>query len=82
MQHLHLVIISDLDLDLVHIRPIIILYLLRPLRSNMANYGFAAVLPAPRWGGANIAPLPDFHDSSQTAADIDAKLSVPSPTSI
>ena len=33
-------------------------------------------------GGANIAPLPDFLDSSKTAADIDAKLSVPSPASI
>ena len=37
---------------------------------------------APLGGGANIAPLPDFFDSSKTAADIDAKLSVPSPASI
>ena len=37
---------------------------------------------APLGGGANIAPLPGFLDSSQTAEDIDAKLLVPSPTSI
>ena len=38
--------------------------------------------PAPRWVGANIAPLPDFLDSSKMATDIDAKPSVPSPVSI
>ena len=33
-------------------------------------------------GGANIAPpLPNFLDSSKTAADIDAKFSAPSPAS-
>ena len=32
--------------------------------------------------GANITPLPDLLDSSKTAADIDAKLSVPFPPSI
>ena len=37
---------------------------------------------APLGGGANITPLPDFLDSSKTAADVDAKLSVPSPASI
>ena len=37
----------------------------------------------PAGGEANIAPsLPDFPDSSKTAADIDVKLLVPSPASI
>ena len=31
---------------------------------------------APLVGGANIVPLPDFLDSSKTAVDIEAKLSV------
>ena len=33
-------------------------------------------------GGGRFCPLPDFLDSSKTAADIETKLSVPSPASI
>ena len=42
-----------------------------------------ACLPTPRWGGGeSLQPLPDFLDSSKTAADIDGKLAMPYPASI
>ena len=37
---------------------------------------------APRWGGGGFCPPAGFFDSSKTAADIDAKISVPSPALI
>ena len=38
--------------------------------------------PAGGGGGGRFCPLPDFLDGSKTAADIDTKLSIPSPASI
>ena len=43
---------------------------------------FPVLTRAPLGGGGEYRPLPDILDNSKTAADIDAKLSIPSPASI